>query len=45
MNTSKVYWTGYMTDPISQPGLFDGPTTALDLAELTQAGVETEVAE
>lgn len=42
-NTDKVYWTGYMTDPLPQPELFDEATGVLDLAELTQAGMETEV--
>jgi ribonuclease HII len=45
MNTDKVYWTGYMTDPVPQPGLFDEASAVLDLAELTQAGAETEVSE
>jgi ribonuclease HII len=45
MNTDKVYWTGYMTDPISQPGLFDEATAVLDLTELTQARVEAEATE
>jgi ribonuclease HII len=45
MNTDKVYWTGYMTGPAPQPGLFDEASAVLDLTELTQAGVETEASE
>jgi ribonuclease HII len=45
MSTGKVYWTGYMTGPPLQPGLFDDAISSLDLKELTQAGMEIEVAE
>jgi len=45
VNTDKVYWAGYMTNAVSQPGLFDETTTVLDLTELTEAGVDTEVSE
>jgi hypothetical protein len=34
-----------MTGPVPQPGLFDEASAVLDLAELTQAGAETEVLE
>jgi ribonuclease HII len=42
MSTGNVHWTGYITDPVSQPGLFDDAMTALDLGELTQAGMDGE---
>jgi Ribonuclease HII len=45
MNTDRVYWTGYMTGPAPQMGLFDEASAVLDLTELTQAGVETEASE
>jgi ribonuclease HII len=35
INTERVAWTGYITDPPTQPGLFDDSTAALDLTELT----------
>jgi ribonuclease HII len=43
MSTANVYWTGYMTDAPLRPGLFDDAISSLDLKELTQAGMETEV--
>jgi ribonuclease HII len=45
MNTDRVYWTGYMTGPAPQMGLFDEGSAVLDLTELTQAGMETEASE
>jgi ribonuclease HII len=45
MSTANVHWTGYMTGPPLQPGLFDDAISPLDLKELTQAGMETEISE
>jgi ribonuclease HII len=45
MSTAKVHWTGYMTDPPLQPGLFDNAISPLDLKELTEVGMETEISE
>ncbi len=45
----RTHWTGYITDAV-QPGLFDDDRTGFDvselkLAELTQAGIQTEAPE
>ncbi|MFL6352473.1 MAG: ribonuclease HII [Bryobacteraceae bacterium] len=45
MSTAEVHWTGYMTDSPAQPGLFDDAVSPLDLNDLTQTGMETEITE
>ena len=34
LNCDKVHWTGYLSDPARQPGLFDDETEVLDLTTL-----------